>query len=443
MLKYLTVFSLVLIAHYGQCQKLTIDSLSSLMIDLGEVSDYEKELKGTSELKNILKDVEIVMLGEQSHGEATAYETKIKLIEYLHQELGFDLLLFESGFYDCHKAWELIESGEDVRSSMGRSIFSIWLTMKDLKPLSVYIDSHKNSENPLKLLGFDSQITGKVSQAYLVDDLTHFINLTNPELTASQEWDHLKTNLTHLVNFDFKKLKKNDPNLDVEFMDKIIQVVSKSENVTDYWLQVLKNIRVYLSDVGLKTDGRDQQMAANLIWIKEKYPDSKIICWGATSHFLYNSKEIRMKSPVVQIVAGNYYKKVNMMGEYVKSHYKEKAYTIGFTAYEGHYGTWRRKKLKTPKKKSLELLLGEAKYDNFLLPLAGLDFAEFTSRPLGNLYMKTPINRVMDAVIFNRKMTSPTLDRNFFLKINPENKYIKPEPIEEGEAIEASTSAIH
>ena len=57
--------------------------------------------------------------------------------------------------------------------------------------------------------------------------------------------------------------------------------------------------------------------------------------------------------------------------------------------------------------------------------------------------MKTPINRVMDAVIFNRKMTSPTLDRNFFLKINPENKYIKPEPIEEGEAIEASTSAIH
>jgi len=41
------------------------------------------------------------MLGEQSHGEATTYETKIKLIKFLHQEMDFDILAIESGFYDC------------------------------------------------------------------------------------------------------------------------------------------------------------------------------------------------------------------------------------------------------------------------------------------------------------------------------------------------------
>ena len=41
------------------------------------------------------------------------------------------------------------------------------------------------------------------------------------------------------------------------------------------------------------------------------------------------------------------------------------------------------------------------------------------------------IANVMDAVIFNRNMKRPRLDRNFFLKMNPENKWIKPETTEE------------
>jgi hypothetical protein len=41
--------------------------------------------------------------------------------------------------------------------------------------------------------------------------------------------------------------------------------------------------------------------------------------------------------------------------------------------------------------------------------------------------MKNNISNVMDAVIFNRNMELSLLDRNFFLKIYPENKHIKPE----------------
>jgi len=41
--------------------------------------------------------------------------------------------------------------------------------------------------------------------------------------------------------------------------------------------------------------------------------------------------------------------------------------------------------------------------------------------------MKNNISNVMDGVIFNRNMERSRLDRNFFLKIFPENKWIKPE----------------
>lgn len=429
MTKYLT--SLFLIIFSISCWSQSLENLiKKAEINLGEVAFGDEDFTGFSEMKEILEGVEIVMLGEQSHGEATAYETKIKLIKYLHQELGFDLLVFESGIYDCDKAWQLIEKGEDVRTAMGKSVFSLWSTLKDIIPLVGYIDKHKKSSTPLKVLGFDSQFSGKLSSESFLHDLSEFLLAANPEILKSNEWQHLETNFNFLTKFHFKQLKKNNPDQDLRFVDSLILETGKLDHRlrADYWRQMLKSAKVFLSDIALKTDHRDEQMAENLIWIKERNPNSKIICWGATSHFLYNSTEVRMKSPIVQLLAGNYYKKHRMMGDYVKEKYGNKVYTIGFTAYEGEYGLWRKKKLKKAKEKTLEHLLAQSKFDNYLLPFKGLNLDGYKSRPLGNFYMKNPIDEMMDAVIFNRHMKAPKLDRNFFLKIYPENKYIKPEP---------------
>jgi hypothetical protein len=116
-----------------------------------------------------------------------------------------------------------------------------------------------------------------------------------------------------------------------------------------------------------------------------------------------------------------------MMGQYLKEKYKSKVYTIGFTAYQGFYGLRSRKKIKIPKEGTLEYLLGKTKYNNCLLPFDNFNFDNYISRPLGNYYMKNNISNVMDAVIFNRNMEQSLLDRNFFLEVYPENKWIKPE----------------
>jgi len=151
----------------------------------------------------------------------------------------------------------------------------------------------------------------------------------------------------------------------------------------------------------------------------------KIICWGATSHFIYNSSEVRMKSPIIQLLAGNYYKKHQMMGDYLKAKYNDSIYVIGFTAYEGDYALFGKKELKLPKKNSIEHIIGQSNFTNCLLTLKDVDFTSKLSRPLGNMYMKNDISDIMDAVIFNRKMKRPRLDIEFFSEMYPENSYFK------------------
>ena len=429
MKKPILILLTLFISDCVKSQILDYNSIENAIINLGEVENENDDFNNFPNLDSILKGVEIVMLGEQSHGEATVYDTKIKLIKYLHQELGFDLLIFESGFYDCNKAWQQIEEGENVRDAMGKSIFSLWSTTKDLKPLADYLEVTKNSDKPLQLYGFDNQLTGKYSAKYFLNDLSEYFNKNNSSILETDEWRHFSENITLLTNYKTKELKKNEPTKDLTFIQNLINEIAEleSSNESQFWIQTLKSTYTYLSDVSLKTDLRDKQMAENLIWIKEKYPNSKIICWGATSHFLYNSEIVRMKSPFIQLLGGNYYKKQPMMGEFIKNKYKEKVYVIGFTAYQGEYGLFRKGKIKIPKEGTLEFLLGQSEHDNFLVPLNNLNLVGYKSRNLGNFYMENDIDDVMDAVIFNRYMKRPRLDRNIFLKIHPENKYVKPE----------------
>src|SRR5690606_10223909 len=178
------------------------------------------------------------------------------------------------------------------------------------------------------------------------------------------------------------------------------------------------------------TNFRDRQMAENLVWIKEQNPGKKIICWGATSHFLYNSSEIRLIGFPYNLI-GRYYRKQPMMGHYIKEKYQSKVFTIGFVAYQGTYGFNRTSKIKPPGKNSLEYAIGNFGLDNCFLSFENFDSGEMISRPLGNKYMKNKISNVMDGVIFNRNVARSHLDHDFARKVYIQNTASKPNVVNE------------
>ena len=81
-------------------------------IHLSSIDPNNTDFADLRPLENVIKNTKVVMLGEQSHGDGTTFLAKVRLIKFLHQELGFDVLAFESGLYDCNKVWTEIKIEE-------------------------------------------------------------------------------------------------------------------------------------------------------------------------------------------------------------------------------------------------------------------------------------------------------------------------------------------
>lgn len=107
-------------------------------------------------LKPIIGSRRLVQLGESGHGVREFNLAKLRLIRFLHEEMGFDVLAFESGLFDCYHA--NLMTDEDPTWMMRRCLFGVWHT-DELHALFEYVMATRKTERPLTITGFDIQIS--------------------------------------------------------------------------------------------------------------------------------------------------------------------------------------------------------------------------------------------------------------------------------------------
>lgn len=285
-------------------------------------------------LRHIANESDVISLGEATHGDGTSFVKKIMFIKYLHDSCDYNVLAFESPYYDGNIANKNVLT---IPNPFLKSIFGIWGT-EELAELQKYILSTHNTARPLYFAGFDCQFGGYFSQnehlsfwfPKLQDTIQKMFPLKYQKDSSTGFYAALKKQVR--ISGKFNTIEDADTVLLHKELFKILAFIqSDTHSYFRFWNQTIKCLIVNYRISNLKAFNsgmRDSMMYENFEEVKNDHQGSKIIIWAATDHSSFRS----VKLPL------DYYTKKSM-GTYLKEKYGSKYYAISFSSYEGKIGT--------------------------------------------------------------------------------------------------------
>jgi erythromycin esterase len=412
MFKFIITIFLIITCNTGYTQRDIKTYVTANVRQISSIDPFFGDYSDLQVIADAIGDARIVMLGEQDHGDAPAFLAKTRLIKYLHEKKGFNVLAFESDFFGINYNWQLVKDGKlDFGAFINQNITALWSQCTACDPLfRNYLPGCLKSSNPLQLAGFDSQM----GTIYLLPILDSVLTALHLPIASLPDYKSAIFPLLHTW-YNYTS--------DSTTSDKIISTYEeiKKQMLTrlspgDFWVQTVENLiqqnaqfRNWKLDYWKDMNTRDKQMAANVKWLAEiKYPDEKIIVWAHNYH--------------VSKHAGHYPERFLNRAASMGSVFTQdpalanQTYIIGFTSYKGTAGRLFAKtyRIEKPKPNSFE------NWINPTYSYAFVDFKAFNSKnPLqyepfymsgaikGNRYHSSQEgewNRIFDGVFYIREM---------------------------------------
>jgi erythromycin esterase len=354
---------------------------------------------------------------------ATWHPSGVPSAADLHEQHGFDVLVFESGLYDVSKVWQAIRTGAPAHEAFKQGIFPAWSRPAEVRPLMDYLSKQAHGPTPLELAGYDAQFSGSASYDHLRDDLSAFLDTLGVGGAFADDsvlWQGLRS--IHPKDW-YRGVGSTRPSIDVALLLSRLARVQDAvgDRATDdegrFWLQVLESTAAFARQTALQAadaDGknwaplfnlRDEQGARNLLWLANgRYRNRKLIVWLATMHAARNVSGIMTDNTDLRGVLPT--------GHHVWEALGPAMYTMAMVALEGESG-WPDDKQRIVENQlpdaELEEMLGEAGFD-----VAFLDYrtippggewlrGPLASRPLGNRAMRARSwPDVVDGLLFVR-----------------------------------------
>lgn len=301
-----------------------------------------KDTSDLAFLKTALDGVRIVQLGENGHGASESMQARARIARFLHEEMGFGVLAFESSLFLCHLADGRIV-GSSPRQTLISSIIGVW-HIEEMLPLFTYLTETRATGSPLRLAGFDVQPIGSrrrersaflggiasvIDPEYGKEVLaleTEFHKAYESESAGRRQYlrqhgDAMATRYDALAAFIEQHLARLQKEKGREAP---LVAAQEARSAAAYIrFQIAPDMRQY-------AEKRDRGMFENLQFLAERlFPDQKIIVWGHNFHLRHDNVSIPPREEVFPGVAAR------TMGTWTREHFRRRVFTIGEYAAEG------------------------------------------------------------------------------------------------------------
>lgn len=312
----------------------------------------ENQTVDFSFLKPILQDKRVVSLGENFHRVKEYSSVKVAMIKYLHEELGYDVIAFESGMADAAIVFENANQ-LDADVMMGSSIFPVWHSEETLE-LFQYIKEQAKGERPLYLAGYDMQFTSNVlpivisktlakldeqqAKSYkdtdlkAMQELYGMLNIKGTLAKSSNKQAYIKEAKKIINKYvpEYKKsikfMKDHHKQLSAMYPDNSHMINTMIRSMYDR----ISFLRMITLEDKASYQFRDQFMFNNLQYLMNTvYKDKKFILWAHNDHLSKNTT----KGEILE--QGKWTTSFNSLGERLHKQLKDQLYVVGLFMNQG------------------------------------------------------------------------------------------------------------
>lgn len=284
----------------------------------------------------------IVQLGEATHGDGATLLAKTRLVRFLHESMGFDVVAWESGLYDVRLAEAALHRADSAPGAAAAAgIFDIWSNAAQCAPLFEYARSTHGTARPLVMAGLDPQYGGGESSAAYARDLGDLLgDVLPPEerefavgirgaLEASIQgtpesraaFAEKTAALLAAIDRERERLAARRSEAEIGFLRHTLEGL----------VAVSKMMEGLQANLGPKAmNPRAEAMARNVAFLAEEYfRGRKIVVWANTFHTLRDPKGIEVPGKPSRIG------EARPMGQLLSEKYGAGLYTIAFVSARG------------------------------------------------------------------------------------------------------------